>query len=150
VSTATAPAPDVEKPSVVHLPYRPESASAARRLVRDKLTAWGLEVLLDDAELIVSELVTNAVKTGCRRRMTAWIDRIDTASVRISVMDGSRVPPVLLEAGEGDECHRGLALVNRLTGGQWGVTIEPLGKTVHADLRAGATCPADTAVSPTT
>ncbi|MFF7991698.1 ATP-binding protein [Kitasatospora xanthocidica] len=139
MSTAPAPAPAVEKPSVVHLPYQPDSASAARRLVREKLTAWGLEALLDDAVLIVSELVTNAVKTGCRRRMTVRIDRIDTASVRISVTDGSRVPPVLLEAGEDDECHRGLALVNRLTRGQWGIAIEALGKTVHADLRAGAT-----------
>ncbi|MFD7447944.1 ATP-binding protein [Kitasatospora sp. NPDC059827] len=131
--------PAVEKWSVVHLPYQPESASAARRFVRDKLAAWGLEVLLDNAELIISELVTNAVKTGCRRRMTVRIDRISTALVRISVTDGSRVPPVLLDAGEDDECHRGLALVNRLTQGQWGTTIEPLGKKVHADLRAGVT-----------
>ncbi|MBV6696963.1 ATP-binding protein [Kitasatospora aureofaciens] len=135
MSTATAPAPTVEKPSVAHLPYRPESASAARRLVRGKLAEWGLDELIDDAELIISELVANAAKTGCFLRMTVEITRITAGAVRISVTDGSRVLPVLMDAGLAAEGGRGLALVHRLTKGQWGVTLETLGKTVHADLR---------------
>ncbi|MFJ6140183.1 hypothetical protein [Kitasatospora sp. NPDC092286] len=48
--------------------------------------------------------------------------------------DGSPELPVLLSAGEDQECRRGLALVHELTGGRWGTTLEPWGKSVHADL----------------
>ncbi|MEV7190052.1 ATP-binding protein [Kitasatospora sp. NPDC093102] len=99
------------------LPYEPQSASAARRLVRTALRAWGLEDLVEAGELIVSELVGNAVRTGCRRKMTVTVERVTERCVRISVRDG------------------GLALVHRLTGGHWGASLEPFGKTVHADLR---------------
>ncbi|MEU9043956.1 MULTISPECIES: ATP-binding protein [unclassified Kitasatospora] len=97
--------------------------------------AGALCVLADDAELIVSELVGNAVKTGCLTFMTVRIRRVAARIVRISVRDGSRSMPVLIEAGEDEECHRGLALVHKLTRGQWGVTPDEFGKTVHADLR---------------
>lgn len=116
------------------LPYRPESAGRARRLVRATLTAWGLSHLIDTAALVTSELVTNAAKTGCQLAMTVSIELIAHATVRISVRDGSRSLPVLLRASDDDECHRGLALVHQLTDGRWGVTVEPLGKVVHADI----------------
>ncbi|MFJ9840943.1 ATP-binding protein [Kitasatospora sp. NPDC101155] len=135
MSTATAPATAVEKPSVAHLPYRPESASVARRLVRDKLAEWELDELIDDAQLIVSELAGNAVKTSCLLRMTVEITRITATAVRISVTDGSRTLPVLIDAGLKAEGGRGLALVHELTRGQWGATLEPFGKIIHADLR---------------
>ncbi|MET8626187.1 ATP-binding protein [Kitasatospora sp. NPDC004669] len=124
----------VMAPATARLHYRPESASVARRLVRLKLADWELPDLADDAELIVSELVGNAVKTGCLTFMTVRIRRVTAQIVRISVRDGSRTMPVLIEAGEDEECHRGLALVNKLTRGQWGVTPDEFGKTVHADL----------------
>ncbi|MGW2255419.1 ATP-binding protein [Kitasatospora sp. NPDC001660] len=135
MSTATAPTPTTEKPSVAHLPYQTKSAPAARRLVRDKLAEWGLDELIDDAQLIASELVGNAAKTGCLLRMTFEVTRITATAVRISVTDGSRVLPVLMDAGLSAEAGRGLALVHQLTKGQWGTTLDPLGKTVHADLR---------------
>ncbi|KJS60649.1 ATP-binding protein [Streptomyces rubellomurinus] len=139
MSTATAPATVTEKPSLAHLPYRPESASAARRLVRDKLAEWGMDELIDDAQLIASELAGNAAKTGCQLRMTVEITRITARTVRIEVTDGSRITPVLMDAGRDDEGGRGLALVHKLTRGQWGVTPITLGKTVHADLRMRGT-----------
>ena len=43
------------------LSARPEEARTARRFVRELLTCWGLEALADDAEMIVDELVVNAV-----------------------------------------------------------------------------------------
>ncbi len=46
------------------LSARPEEARTARRFVRELLTCWGLEALADDAELIVDELVVNAVLHG--------------------------------------------------------------------------------------
>ncbi|MGY0466823.1 ATP-binding protein [Kitasatospora sp. cg17-2] len=117
------------------LPYEPRSAAAARRLVRTALRGWELEDLVEAAELVVSELVGNAAKTGCRLEMTVTVARITDRCVRISVRDGSRVLPCLIDAGPGAECGRGMALVHHLTGGHWGASPEPYGKTVHADLR---------------
>ncbi|MFF2821246.1 ATP-binding protein [Kitasatospora cineracea] len=118
----------------VLLSYHPRSASAARRLVRDALLEWELEDLVDDAELVVSELVGNAAKTGCRLRMAVLVQRVTDSAVRISVRDGSRVLPCLIDAGLAAESGRGLALVHDLTSGQWGARLETDGKTVHADL----------------
>ena len=57
-----------ETPAVVTraLSARPEEAKTARRFVREMLTCWGLEALADDAEMIVDELVVNAVLHGTR------------------------------------------------------------------------------------
>ncbi|MFI9156909.1 ATP-binding protein [Kitasatospora aureofaciens] len=118
----------------VLLPYLPESAAQARRFLRKTLTEWDLTELIDAAELVACELVTNAAKTGCRRQMTVTVRRVSQLTVRISVRDGSHVLPVLIQASPDEECHRGLALVDRLTGGKWGASDEDLGKVVHADL----------------
>src|SRR5579872_5744546 len=48
------------------LSARPEEARTARHFVREMLTCWGLEALADDAEMIVDELVVNAVLHGTR------------------------------------------------------------------------------------
>ncbi|MEV0537640.1 ATP-binding protein [Kitasatospora sp. NPDC050463] len=78
------------------LPYEPQSASAARRLVRTVLRRWGLDDLVEAGELVVSELAGNAAKTGCGRRMEVTVVRITGRCVRISVRDGSRSMPCLL------------------------------------------------------
>ncbi|WP_099908788.1 ATP-binding protein [Streptomyces sp. TLI_171] len=122
----------------VLLPYEPRSASVARHLVRTALREWGFEDLVDDAELIVSELVGNAAKTGCHLRMAVGLEQITGRAVRISVRDGSRVLPCLIDAGPGTESGRGMALVHHLTAGHWGAALESDGKTVHADLRTRA------------
>ncbi|MFD7734553.1 ATP-binding protein [Kitasatospora phosalacinea] len=125
----------------VLLPYHPRSASAARRLVRGALQEWGLEELVDAAELIVSELAGNAAKTGCHLKMAVMVERVTGTSVRISVRDGSRTLPCLIDAGPAAESGRGLALVHDITGGQWGAKLETDGKTVHADLRTRSPLP---------
>ncbi|MFF2146185.1 ATP-binding protein [Kitasatospora sp. NPDC058190] len=133
--TAAVPLPArISGPATATLKYQPESAGAARRLVRRKLQDWGLNDLVDDAQLIVTELVSNACKTGCMTFMTVKIRRITSQTVRISVRDGSRTMPVLLHAACDEECHRGLALVQKLTSGRWGAALDAHGKTVHADL----------------
>ncbi|WP_369184742.1 ATP-binding protein [Streptomyces sp. Y1] len=124
-------------PATVCLPYRAESVGAARRFVCAKLREWGLDELVDDAALIVSELATNAVKTGCQAHMVVAVRRPSSRVVRILVGDGSRVMPVMIRANCGSTSGRGLAMVHRLTRGKWGVTPLPLGKVVHADLPTG-------------
>ncbi|MEU9134286.1 ATP-binding protein, partial [Kitasatospora sp. NPDC048540] len=97
------------------LPYEPSSAAAARRLVRSTLRAWDLHDLVEAGEPVVSELVGNAVKTGCRRRMLVSVERITGGRVRISVCDGSRTMPCRIDAGPDAESGRGMALVHHLT-----------------------------------
>ncbi|MFJ8440307.1 ATP-binding protein [Kitasatospora griseola] len=115
---------------------RPESAAAARRLVRTKLTEWGLPDLVDDALLIVTELVANAVGTGCRTRMVVGVRRPTVGTVRLLVSDGSASLPVQLTAGPDSESGRGLDLIHHLTRAKWGARPWPRGKVVHADLSA--------------
>ncbi|MEK2490802.1 ATP-binding protein [Kitasatospora purpeofusca] len=126
--------PDPPAEAEILLPYLPESAGRARRFVRDTLAGWGLDRSIDSAVLIASELVTNAAKTGCRQQMTLSVRHVSQSAVRIAVRDGSCILPVLIRASVDEECHRGLALVDRLTRGRWGATVEPAGKVVHADL----------------
>ncbi|MGW3075652.1 ATP-binding protein [Kitasatospora sp. NPDC001132] len=111
-------------------------AGVARRPGRGKLREWDLGDLTGTAELILSELVANAARHT--RRLTTMrvrIRHIDAGAVRISVRDGSRTLPMAIQAGNEDEGHRGMALVNRLAKGCWGADLDPRGKTVHATLK---------------
>ncbi len=115
------------------LPREPGSAATARRLVRVALCAWGLEELADDAALIVSELVANAVQHARRDSIRITIERPEAHRVRVAVVDSSRRHPVLRDAGPENESGRGLALVEELAA-DWGTDPLPWGKQVWADL----------------
>ncbi|MFB7377231.1 ATP-binding protein [Kitasatospora purpeofusca] len=136
--------PDAEPPGKVTaaFPYKEESAGLARRKVRDTLRHWGLADLIDIAVLVTSELMTNAIQTGCQRAITLTIERTAEFAVRISVRDGSSYPPVFIDSGLPTDPERvplrgrGLLLVNRLAQ-RWGLDLEARGKTVYADLRLG-------------
>jgi anti-sigma regulatory factor (Ser/Thr protein kinase) len=119
----------------VRLLSRPESAGAARRLTREQLHGrWMLcPQLTDDAELLVSELVGNAVKHagahvfGLRlRRRRGWI--------RVEVRDPSRALPCHLPVRDLDVSGRGLWLVDKLAD-RWGVDLLPYGKCTWFELR---------------
>ncbi|MGP4112056.1 ATP-binding protein [Streptomyces sp. 4N509B] len=119
----------------VRLVSRPESAGVARRLTRHQLQSrWLLgPKLADDAVLLVSELVGNAVAHagahvfGLRiRRRRGW--------VRVEVRDPSRALPCRLPVGETDVSGRGLWLVEQLAD-RWGVDLLPDGKTTWFELR---------------
>ncbi len=119
----------------VPLPSRPESAAAARRLTQViVLRQWGLTPkMTEDAVLLVSELVGNAVRhTGARvfglrmRRRRGWI--------RVEVRDPSRGLPCLMPVQEMDISGRGLFLVDKLSD-RWGVDLLPRGKTTWFEMR---------------
>ncbi|WP_030673555.1 anti-sigma regulatory factor [Streptomyces rimosus] len=114
----------------------PESAAAARRLVRDALSAWGLEELAEDGALIISELVSNAVQHARSRSVRVTVARLEPARVRIGVVDKSREVPWLREPGGADETGRGLLLVAGVAQG-WGTDPLPWGKRVWAELYGG-------------
>ncbi|MFI2377377.1 ATP-binding protein [Streptomyces sp. NPDC018964] len=96
----------------------------ARRLTAARLRYCGLEALVDDAVLIVSELVTNAIQHGDG----AWVTFTMTVRdgfLRLAVHDGTPGRPVVRHADPDAESGRGLFLVDCLAaahGGTWGTS----------------------------
>ena len=94
---------------------------SARLHARHVLREWSLAALADDAELVVSELVTNGVQAS--RAMTHAAIRLwlasDRTQVMICVWDASPRPPIRMDAAEESENGRGLLLVEAVST-QWG------------------------------
>jgi GAF domain-containing protein len=106
----------------------------ARRFAADSLAALPAD-LRDDAELVVSELVTNAVLHTSGPVTVRLLTRDD--AVRVEVEDSEPAPPVRVRRSEGAMTGRGLTLVACLSS-SWGVQPAGSGKLVWAELRAGA------------
>ncbi|OCC10859.1 SpoIIE family protein phosphatase [Streptomyces sp. PTY087I2] len=104
--------------------------ATARVLVRDRLQGWGLdEDTVDATELIVSELVTNAVRYGTPPlRLRLLLDSTLTCEVH----DGSTASPHLRHARTVDEGGRGLFIVSRLAS-HWGARHGPDGKVLWTE-----------------
>ncbi|GAA2953660.1 SpoIIE family protein phosphatase [Streptomyces enissocaesilis] len=107
-----------------------QAPGRARRLARRALVRWGLEELSDSVELLVSEVVTNAVRYA-ERPVTLRLLRTDV--LRCEVGDDSPQLPRQRRARETDEGGRGLFLVNRLAR-RWGATRLSSGKVVWFEL----------------
>jgi anti-sigma regulatory factor (Ser/Thr protein kinase) len=132
--------------------YQPEptAVAAARRFVRDTLRSWeltgrdrpdGLEALVDDAVLLTSELVTNAVlhagtpvQVTCRLLVAACLDGRPGGAVEIAVLDRRPAPlrhdlPHTAAQAAERVSGRGLLLPAELASA-WGVTYARAGKAV--------------------
>ncbi|MFC9236880.1 SpoIIE family protein phosphatase [Streptomyces decoyicus] len=106
------------------------SVARARELARDQLTDWGLQDLVDTTELLVSELVTNALRHGHGEiRLRLLLDR----TLVCEVWDADLAQPRRRRARDTDEGGRGLQLVGLLSQG-WGSRRTPRGKTVWFEL----------------
>jgi len=106
------------------LPADPRAAGRARRLTAEILTAWGRTETIEVAQLLVSEVVTNAVRfAGARSALCVTVSAHD-GRVRVAVDDGSSLRPVLKPAHDDDETGRGMHLVAALAT-QWGVVETP-------------------------
>lgn len=115
---------DSRSPVVLDLPADMRSSRDARQFVRGHCASWDLDGLADDAALVVTELVSNAIVhggTGCQVHLQR-----SGAGVRIEVTDGGTGSPDIRAADGDDEHGRGLLLVSRLTGA-WGVDATPAG-----------------------
>lgn len=110
----------------------PEDAAPgrARRLARRALARWDLEELSDSVELLISEVVTNAVRYA-ERPVTLRLLRTDV--LRCEVGDDSPQLPRQRRARDTDEGGRGLFLVNRLAR-RWGATRLSTGKVVWFEV----------------
>ncbi|MGW6979685.1 SpoIIE family protein phosphatase [Streptomyces sp. NPDC054932] len=113
------------------LPAEPASAARARELTETTLTGWGLEEMAFTAELVVSELVTNAYRYGGGTPLTLRLIR--DRSLICEVSDSSSTAPHLRRARTTDEGGRGLFLVAQLTE-RWGTRYTRDGKTVWTEF----------------
>lgn len=113
----------------------PSVVARARKHVAAQLEQWGLEDSVFTTELVVSELVTNAIRYGgapIRLRL------IRDSALICEVSDGSSTAPHLRRARIFDEGGRGLLLVASLTE-CWGTRYGPHGKTIWAEQALPAT-----------
>lgn len=104
------------------LPRSESSAATARDMVRYALAAWHLTEatrLVEEAELVASELVTNAVRHARGTSIRVTLTLLGPDGVRVAVVDRSRACPRRC-APDASEAHgRGLLLVNALSH-RWG------------------------------
>ncbi|MFF3344230.1 SpoIIE family protein phosphatase [Streptomyces sp. NPDC002779] len=130
------------------LPREPRSVGRAREHARGRLQSWDLEPLVDTTELLVSELVTNALRYGEGDiRLRLLLDR----TLVCEVWDAGLVQPRRRRARDTDEGGRGLQLVGLLSAA-WGSRRTPRGKTVWFELplpdgETGLTDPAEALLS---
>ncbi|QFR03191.1 SpoIIE family protein phosphatase [Streptomyces phaeolivaceus] len=111
------------------VPGDPAAVRRARADATRQLAAWGLEELEFTTELILSELVTNAIRYGggpIRVRL------IHDRQLICEVTDSSHTSPHLRYAATTDEGGRGLYLIAQLTQ-RWGTRYSPTGKTIWTE-----------------
>lgn len=125
------------KPSQVAtwaLPANPAVVARTRQLVLDKLAEWGLASMAFTVELVVSELVTNAIRHGAPPIRLRLVH--DESTLIVEVSDCSGTAPHLRRAKTFDEGGRGLLLVAQLTE-RWGSRQSGEGKTIWAEMTVG-------------
>ena len=121
-------------------PQNPLSVPLARQELRAALAAWGRADLADAAELVLSELMTNALRhaADCGWEIETRVE-LDGDGVRLEVHDASDARPHMRVAGDEDDGGRGLGLVDAITGHRWGVLTDlRSGKSVWALVGGGA------------
>lgn len=140
-SDARTPEERVSEDVTVELPNDSTAAGLAREVVRDTFNRWGLSELLDDAELAVSELVTNAFKHGlppvnltlCQRAGCVRVDVSDTRPATVT----REWPVVSLDT---DESGRGRAIVEAVSD-ECGTEDSHDGKSSFASWNVDPTTP---------
>lgn len=113
------------------IPADPSLVAPIRKQAVDQLSRWELSEASFTTELVVSELVTNAIRYGAHPIRLRLIH--DAATLICEVSDTSHTAPHLRRAKTWDEGGRGLLLVAQLTQ-RWGSRHTPEGKTIWAEL----------------
>jgi anti-sigma regulatory factor (Ser/Thr protein kinase) len=121
------------------------ASGAARDFTRQILGSWGLLVLAEDATVIVSELVTNALRHGADPAIGAGHDRVELILLRqpgqmvCAVTDPGAEPPVKAAPDPSAEAGRGLHVIEALAAA-WGWTrVDAHKKAVWATLSVPGT-----------
>ncbi|WP_084771810.1 SpoIIE family protein phosphatase/ATP-binding protein [Streptomyces sp. MOE7] len=120
-----------------NVPRDPAAVARVRTACARRLTEWGLEEAGFTAELILSELLTNAIRYGAEPIAVRLLRTVPTGSpaagtLIFEVSDGSSTSPRLRRAKITDEGGRGLFLVARFAE-RWGTRYTPTGKVIWAE-----------------
>jgi anti-sigma regulatory factor (Ser/Thr protein kinase) len=116
----------------VRVPDRLDSIPAARAFLTRLLDGWGIaDEVIDDACLLASELMSNAVKHG-GGAVDLQIEAED-GRLRVGVHDDAGGTPVVTEAGSSSTGGRGMWIVQSVAH-DWGTDPDASGKTVWFDL----------------
>jgi anti-sigma regulatory factor (Ser/Thr protein kinase) len=98
----------------------PNAPSYGRLLVQRSLKAWGIAHMIDEAQLVTSELLTNAVKASAElTTIQIRLVILGGTSLIIEVQDSNPEPPILKDVASDDEGGRGLMIVDALSE-RWG------------------------------
>ena len=116
------------------LPPELPSVRLARSLIREPMKRWSLEDLIPVTELLVSELVTNALKYA-KGEITLRL--VLESGLVCEVYDSSPALPRVLQATRDDENGRGLQVVSQLAA-RWGVRRTHSGKVVWCEQQVPA------------
>lgn len=115
----------------LRLPGEALSAREARRAVSSWAVARGLDVELDDLQLVTSELVANAASHGAGPVTVEAEDAGDF--IRLRVTDSGSQPPVPRQPADHDDSGRGLLIVSALSLA-WGSVVDGTATQVWAEL----------------
>ncbi|MFI9366087.1 ATP-binding protein [Kitasatospora sp. NPDC053057] len=110
----------------------PSAVKAARFRAAELTEEWGLQPHADDVQLILSEVLTNAVRHGAGRQVAVSY-HLDAARLRVEVRDqGDAIPCPRSADGEAED-GRGLMIVQGLAS-RWGVNDRVIGKAVWFEI----------------
>ena len=110
----------------------PTAVAQARQEVRRRCGPLVPPPVLEQLDLVVSEIVSNAVRHGGSGQVELHVE-VQPREVRVGVSDAAAGRPVVREAGPDEEHGRGVLLVQELSSA-WGVLAEPPGKQVWASI----------------
>ncbi|MFF0793567.1 SpoIIE family protein phosphatase [Streptomyces spiralis] len=111
------------------VPTDPSAVRVARENVTEQLSRWGLDDMAFTTELIVSELLTNAIRHACG---PIGLRLIHERTLICEVSDASNTSPHMRRALGTDEGGRGLFLVAQVAQ-RWGTRYTSSGKTIWAE-----------------
>ncbi|MEU3779862.1 ATP-binding protein [Streptomyces sp900129855] len=136
------------KPWSLAFVAEPEEVTALRRLMRLHLNLWGLPEVVQDAQLCVTELVSNVITHVGSGTPTTLAVSMNGAHLRIEIQDpDTRALPTLLQSGVDSEGGRGMALVDA-TAVRWGVELHGDRKVTWCELAPESDSPVSTHDSP--
>ncbi|MFI6933363.1 ATP-binding protein [Streptomyces sp. NPDC050287] len=125
----------------LHFLAEPEEVAALRRVLRVHLGLWGLDELIDAAQLCVSELVSNVIRHVGPGTPTTLAVSMKGTRLRIEVYDPDiRALPTLLNQGVNAESGRGMELIT-FTADRWGVQLLADRKVTWCELPTTLTSP---------
>lgn len=119
----------------LQLPSDERAPAEARRFLLASRCAEHHTEVLDEAELLVSELVTNGLRHA-GPPLTLYVSCDGASGLRIAVSDGSDGQPAPRDAADHEEGGRGLTLVDYISDA-WGIERTAEDKTIWVQLRGG-------------